>query len=82
MQGMVARSESKIAVERFGAEIVGALERRRRRQQAQVVGAFRQQAVDEGGVDAVGREHRVGDALRRILVVVEAGGAERRDRGR
>ncbi len=27
-------------------------------------------------VDAVGREHRVGDALRRILIVVETGGAE------
>ena len=41
-----------------------------------MVGAFRQQAVDESGVDAVGREHRVGDALRRVLVEVEAGGAE------
>ena len=63
-------------VEGLGAEIVDPLERRRRRQQAQMVGAFRQQTVDEGGVDAVGREHRVGDALRRILIVVEAGGAE------
>ena len=42
-----------------------------------MIGAFRQQTVDEGGVDAVGREHRVGDALRRVLIVVEAGGAER-----
>ena len=41
-----------------------------------MVGAFRQQAVDERGIDPVGREHRVGNALRRILVVVEAGGAE------
>ncbi len=41
-----------------------------------MIGAFRQQAVDEGGVDAVGREHRIGDALRRILIVIEAGGAE------
>ena len=41
-----------------------------------MIGAFRQQPVDESGVDAVGREHRVGDALRRVLVVVEAGGAE------
>ena len=76
MQGTVARSASKIAVERLGAEIVDAVERRGRRQQAQMIGAFRQQPVDEGGVDAVGREHRVGDALRRILVEVEAGGAE------
>ena len=64
------------AVEGLGAEVVDAVERGRRRQQAQMIGAFRQQAVDEGGVDAVGREHRVGDALRRVLVVVEAGGAE------
>ena len=63
-------------VEGVGAEVVDPLERRRRRQQAQMVGAFRQQAVDEGGVDAIGREHRVGDALRRVLIVVEAGGAE------
>ena len=63
-------------IEGVGAEIVDAVERRRRRQQAQVFGAFRQQPVDERGVDAVGREHRVGDALRRVLVVVEAGGAE------
>ena len=41
-----------------------------------MIGAFRQQPVDEGVVDAIGREHRVGDALRRVLVVVEAGGAE------
>ena len=63
-------------IEGVGAEIVDPLQRRRRRQQAEMVGAFRQQAVDEGGIDAVGREHRVGDALRRILVVVEPGGAE------
>ena len=63
-------------IEGFGAEIVGALQRRRRRQQAEMIGAFRQQAVDEGSIDAVGREHRIGDALRRILVEVEAGGAE------
>ena len=63
-------------IEGVGAEIVDPFERRRRRQQAQVIGAFGQQAVDEGRVDAVGREHGVGDALRRILIVVETGGAE------
>ena len=41
-----------------------------------MVGAFGQQAVDDGGVDAVRREDDVGDALRRILVEVEPGGAE------
>ncbi len=63
-------------VESFGAEVVHPVQRRRRRQQAEMVGALRQQAVDEGGVDAVRREHRIGDALRRVLIVVEAGGAE------
>ena len=72
--GRAQRVEDRI--ERVGAEIIDLVQRRRRRQQAQMVGAFRQQAVDEGGIDAVGREHRVRDALRRILVVVEAGGAE------
>ena len=73
----MARSESKIDFEGVGAEIVDPIERRRRRQQIQMVGAFGQQAVDESGVDAVGREHRFGDALRRILIEIEAGGAER-----
>ena len=41
-----------------------------------MIGALRQQAVDEGGIDAVGREHRLGDALRRILIEIETGGAE------
>ena len=41
-----------------------------------MIGAFGQQTVDESAVDAVGREHRVGDALRRVLIVIEAGGAE------
>ena len=76
MQGIVVRSVSKIGIERVGAEVIDPVERRRRRQQAEMVGAFRQQAVDEGGIDAIGREHRVGNALRRILIVVEPGGAE------
>ncbi len=41
-----------------------------------MVGAFRQQAVEKRGIDPVGREHRIRDALRRVLIVVEAGGAE------
>ena len=41
-----------------------------------MIGALGQQAIHEGGIDPVGREHRLRDALRRILVVVEAGGAE------
>ncbi len=76
MQGMAPRSESRIEFEGVDTEIVDAFERRRRRQQAQVIGAFGQQTVDKGGVDAVRRKHRVGDALRRVLIVIEAGGAE------
>ena len=41
-----------------------------------MIGAFGQQPVDEGVIDAVGREDGVGDALRRILVVIQAGRAK------
>ena len=41
-----------------------------------MVAAFRQQPVDQDSVDAFGGEHRVGDALRRVLIVVEPGGPE------
>ncbi len=70
------RSEFEDRIEGVGAEIVDPIERRRCGQQAQMIGALRQQTVDEGAVDAVGREHRIGDALRRVLIVIEAGGAE------
>ena len=42
----------------------------------EIVAAFGQQAVDQVGVDAIGREHRLGDALRRVLIVVEPRRAE------
>ena len=58
------------------AEIVETVEHRGRREQAQLVAAFGQQAIDEIGVDALGREHRLGDALRRVLVEVETRRAE------
>ena len=57
-------------------EIVGAVERRRRGKQAEVVRAAGEQAVEEDVVEPLGRVDRLGDALRRILVEVEAGGAE------
>ena len=63
-------------LERIGAEIVDPVERRRRRQQIEMIGAFGEQPIDEGGVDAVGRKHRFGDALRRVLIEIEAGRAE------
>src|SRR5581483_481319 len=39
-------------------------------------GAFGEQTVEQRAVGPVGLEYRVGDALHRVLVVVEAGGAE------
>ncbi len=41
-----------------------------------MVGTFRQQTIDERRIDTIGREHRIGDSLRGILVVVETGGTE------
>ena len=73
--GHAQRIEDRI--EGVRAEIIDLFERRRRRQQAEAVGAFRQQALHQGAVGPVLLEHRIGDALDRILVVVEAGGAER-----
>ncbi len=64
-------------IEGLGGEIVDPVECRRCRQQAEVVGAFREQPFHDGGIEPFGREHRIGDALRRILIVVETGGAER-----
>ena len=63
-------------------EVVEAVEHRRRREQAQILAAFREQAIDQVGVDAFGRKHRFGDALRRVLIEVKARGAEAADRNR
>ena len=57
-------------------EIVDAVERRRRGEQGQVLGALRQQAVEIDLVEPFRREDRLGDALRRILVEIDVGGAE------
>ena len=64
------------AIERRLVQIAGAVEERRGGQQAELVAALRQQPVDQVGVEAIGAEHRLGDALGRILVEVEAGRAE------
>ena len=57
-------------------EIVGAVEGGRRGEQAEVIRAAGEQAVEEVVVEAIRGVDRLGDALRRILVEVEAGGAE------
>jgi len=74
MHGIVVRKRIEDRVEGFNAKVVDPLQRRRRRQQAEVVGAFRQQAVNERRIDAIGREYRVGDALRRVLIIIKTGG--------
>ena len=58
------------------AQVVDAVERGGRRQHVQRLGAFRQQPVEEVRIEPLRREHRLGDALGRILVEVEAGRAE------
>ena len=42
-----------------------------------MVAALGEQAVHQHGVDAFRGEHRLGDALRRVLIVVQPGGSER-----
>ncbi len=70
-----AQDVEKLVERRLG-EIDRAVEHGRRGEQAQIVAAFREQAVDEIAVEPVRREDRLGDALRRILVEVEAGRSE------
>jgi hypothetical protein len=53
-----------------------ALDRSGRGEQAQAVAAFGQQPVDQHLVDALRGAQRLHDALRRIEVEVEPGGAE------
>ena len=43
-----------------------------------MIGALGEQAIDERGIDAVGRKNSFRDALRRILIEIETGGAERK----
>ena len=63
-------------------EVVDTLDRRRGGEDRQLLAAFRQQAVDQIGVEAIRRKYRFGDALRRILVEVQTRRAERRGRDR
>jgi hypothetical protein len=57
-------------------EVVGAVECDRCRQQVDVVGGLAHQAVQHGLVDLLVGRQRIGNAVRRILVEVEAGCAE------
>src|SRR6185312_10729261 len=62
--------------ESVAVEIVDPVERGRGGEQRQVLRALGEQAVEIDLVDAFGRKHRLGDALRRILVEIDVGGAE------
>ena len=42
-----------------------------------MIGALREQPVDEGIIDAIGRKYRLGNSLRRVLVEIKAGSPER-----
>ncbi len=58
-------------------EIINAIECRRRGKQRQMLGALREQPVEIDLVDAFRREHRLGNALRRVLVEIDICRAER-----
>ena len=59
-----------------GRDVVVAIEHDRRGEDRQMLGALGQQAVEQHLVETLGARQRVGDALHRILVEIEAGGAE------
>ena len=79
-QGTFSRTTSSTVSQVEALKIVGAVERDGRGEQAQVIRAARQQPVEEHLVEALGRRQGIGDALHRILVEIEAGGAEGRSR--
>ena len=59
-----------------GIKIVGSVERAGSGEQAQMIGAARQQPVEQHLVETLGRGQRIGNSLQRILVEIEAGRAE------
>src|SRR5215471_6841257 len=64
-------------IEGLWIEIVDPIKGRRRRQHTQIVRAFRQEPIHEGGINPVWREYRIGDSLRWVLIEIETGRAER-----
>ena len=76
MHGVVVRRMSTSRSKEVSAKSYDAVERRRRREDRKPIGAARQQAIEKVGVETIGREHRLRDALRRVLVEVEPGCAE------
>ena len=59
-----------------GRDLVVAVEHDRGGEDAQMLGALGEQAVEQHLIEPLGALQRLGDALHRVLVEVEAGGAE------
>ena len=64
--------------ERGLAEVEDPIKRGGRRQQTEFLAALGEQTLDQHGVDAIRGEHRLRNALRRILIVVESRCSERK----
>ncbi len=64
------------------AEVENPIERGGRRQETEFLAALGEQTLDQHGVDAIRGEHRLRDALGRILIVVESPWFQKRDRNR
>lgn len=69
--GRAALQNVEHRLEGLAVEIIGTVEQRGRGKQRQMLGAFRQQAVEEDLVETIGCEDRFGDALGRILIEVD-----------
>ena len=61
---------------RLCVKIIDPVQRRRRGQEREVLGALRKKTVKIDLIDALGRENGLGNALRRILVEIDVGGSE------
>ena len=71
--GICARRMSISGSKAVSAKVVLLVERRRRGKNAELLAAFRHQAIDEIGIQTLRREDRFRDPLRRVLIEVEAG---------
>src|SRR5580704_17412197 len=64
--------EARIASSSESNEVEDPIKRGWRRQQTEFLAALGEQTLDQHGVDAIRGEHRLRNALRRILIVVES----------
>ncbi len=68
--------------ERGFAEVEDPIKSSWRREQTEFLAALGEQTLHQHGVDAIRREHRLRNALRRILIVIESPRFRRQDRNR